>query len=650
MKAGFVDRSRSWMCAILLSAASGAPIARAIEDGDALAIVHVRAFTMDESRGDRPGDPLGAIEDATIVLRDGKVEAIGRAATIEVPAGLTVHDGLGRTVMPALTDLHVHLFGGGGASPDDDPIQACKRTLEFGVTTVLDLDAEDARFFPLRERERAERQARHPELPRLFGSGAAITVEGGHGTEGGFAALLLPPETLADDEAGNAALAAFVTRVLERRPDIVKLMLDGGGYGGLPIRPTLNEAVLKRLIEALRAARAKTAVHVVDVERALAVAGMGIDLLTHQPFVGEITESVAQSLARSGVPITPTLATYDAFARAHDLRRRIQVSRFAFDPLPDSQRSLARFFEERLALARRELRILEQAGAKLLPGSDAGQPGVGHGEGLIRELELWHESGVRPPTCLRSATVEAAAFLGLGDRLGKLIPGFEGDLLMVDGNPALRLSDLRRVVLVTKAGSVVPLSGLARKSLEAPPQARVPFLERRVLLDYDDPDAPLPIVFGRESKAEGAIQIERSEPRSNGDQREPGRLVVRARQSDSPAVEPKLGVRFDLATMTSTSSLAGYSALRFSARSPLGSKVRVLFLSAAERAGDPFGQAIAVPPEVTSFRIEFSRLTQIGIGDRGEFDAAKVDAIAFVFDPSVAGDATLELADLIVER
>lgn len=650
MQVGIVRRSKVVVCAILLSALSREGFATVCGDTDSFAIVHVRAFTMDESRGDRPGDPLGAIEDATIILRDGKVAAIGRAATIEVPAGLAVHDGLGRTVLPALTDLHVHLFGGGGASPDDDPILAGKRTLEFGVTTVLDLDAEDARFFPLRERERAERQARHPELPRLFGSGAAITVEGGHGTEGGFAALLLPTEARLDDAAGNAALATFVARTVERGPDIVKIMLDGGGYGGLPIRPTLSDAALIRLIEALRAAKARIAVHVVEVERASSVAGMGIDLLTHQPFVGEITEQVAQSLARSGVSITPTLATYDAFARAHDLRRRIQVSRFAFDPVPDAQRSLARFFEERLALARRELRILERAGVKLLPGSDAGQPGVGHGEGLIRELELWHESGVAAPTCLRSATVEAAAFLGLGDRLGKLLPGFDADLAMVDGNPALRLSDLRRVVLVTKAGFVVPISGLARKTLDAPPQARAPFLERRVLIDYDRDNAPLPLPIGRESKAEDAIHVERLAPQRTGEQREPGRLVIRARQSDTPAVEPKLGVRFDLATMTSSSSLSGYSALRFTARSPLGSKLRVLFLTAGDRAGDPFGQAIAVPSEPTSFRIEFDRLTQIGIGDRGEFVAAKVEAIAFVFDPSIAGDVAFELDDLIVER
>ena len=77
-----------------------------------------------------------------------------------------------------------------------------------------------------------------------------------------------------------------------------------------------------------------------------------------------------------------------------------------------------------------------------------------HGMGA-RELELMVDYGMKPAAAIQSATSVAAGELGLGSRLGKINPGFEADLVAVEGNPLNEMSAIRKVRLVVKQGQIV---------------------------------------------------------------------------------------------------------------------------------------------------------------------------------------------------
>ncbi|MFG0319871.1 MAG: hypothetical protein ACF8XB_21545, partial [Planctomycetota bacterium JB042] len=145
--------------------------------GEAFAIVGARVF---------PGaSATEHHDDWTVVVRDGVVAELGPRASIDVPDGVRLVDGRGRTVLPGLIDLHVHLFGSAGRVDrpvDVDPTLNASAAAAIGVTTLLDLNAPEDR---LAERFPAGR-ARRPGAARLLFAGAALSAPSGHGTEGGF--------------------------------------------------------------------------------------------------------------------------------------------------------------------------------------------------------------------------------------------------------------------------------------------------------------------------------------------------------------------------------------------------------------------------------------------------------------------------------
>jgi imidazolonepropionase-like amidohydrolase len=95
-----------------------------------------------------------------------------------------------------------------------------------------------------------------------------------------------------------------------------------------------------------------------------------------------------------------------------------------------------------------------RAGVRLATGTDAGSTFVPHGVAAV-EVELLVRYGVAPLDAIAAATAHAADVVHLGDRVGRVQPGHEADLLVVTGDPTTRPSDLHNVALVVRAGSIV---------------------------------------------------------------------------------------------------------------------------------------------------------------------------------------------------
>jgi imidazolonepropionase-like amidohydrolase len=109
--------------------------------------------------------------------------------------------------------------------------------------------------------------------------------------------------------------------------------------------------------------------------------------------------------------------------------------------------------EELAARLLAEVANVEAAGVRLAAGTDTGIPGAVFGD-FVGALELFEHEGFAVPRILELATGDAATAIGLGDRTGRLRPGYDADLLVVAGDPLTDLQALRRVRLVVARGRV----------------------------------------------------------------------------------------------------------------------------------------------------------------------------------------------------
>src|SRR5262249_49651342 len=122
-----------------------------------------------------------------------------------------------------------------------------------------------------------------------------------------------------------------------------------------------------------------------------------------------------------------------------------------------------------LSNAEEAVRKLSEKCVLILAGTDAHNLGTAHGASLIGELELLVNAGLSPTQALASATAVNAAAFQLNDR-GRIAPGMRADLLLVDGDPTSRISDIRNIASVWKLGVKVDREGY-RATLDADKRA-----------------------------------------------------------------------------------------------------------------------------------------------------------------------------------
>jgi hypothetical protein len=153
-------------------------------------------------RGVRVFDGERVIADTTVVVRDGRIAAVGGG----LPAGAEIIEGAGRTLLPGLIDAHTHAFA-----------DALERALQFGVTTELDMFTDHRFAAAMRSQQRTPGGA--PGRADLFSAGTLITAPKGHGTEYGLA---IPTLTTAQEAQG------FVDARIAEGSDYIKIVYAAG--------------------------------------------------------------------------------------------------------------------------------------------------------------------------------------------------------------------------------------------------------------------------------------------------------------------------------------------------------------------------------------------------------------------------------------
>lgn len=581
-------------------------------------------------------------EGAWVEIRGDRVGRIEAGPPSPAPAASI--DGSGCTLLPGLFDLHVHL--GATAAPFDAKAAPradafARAALACGVTTLLDLHGDEPELLRLRAVSRVD-----ATLPRLGCAGAALTVAGGHGTEGGH-----PARLVSNPDDARAAVADAVRSGV----DVVKLMHDRGGWGGMPAQSTMDDATLAAAIDEAHARRARVVVHAVERDAALFAAEHGADVLGHLPVVGTLDQEFVDRVRASGVAVMPTLAAYAALAGdefdAGELSHYVDASvrRAAAAALESSERAaaLSIYFTGRLPKLRDALFRLHRAGVRLLPGSDAGMPGVFHGPAAAAEFRCWIDAGVPPEQALLAFTSDAAAFLGVLDERGTIASGRFADLVLVEGDPLSDPTALTRVRAVWRDGIAVDRAAIAARFVAITPLQPLPDVGRPgVLFDFESETGALPPhTRSPERNDPGKAEVAVTGVRDYGDDNRTSFLRIDGVLERGLPHQRRLAVT--LLPVDGGVFDAGESdALRFRLRAATRGEFRVRLLTKDVTDGDAFSATIAIDERWRTYRVPFQALAQVGFGKRVNFDPHAVVGIEFATPLGAVGAFRVDVDDV----
>ena len=427
------------------------------------------------------------IERGSVLVRNGKIEQIFADQSPDADTlKADLVEGAGKTLLPGLIDTHVHLGAPGGymdySKIDPKQMQDATRPiaremaayLYSGVTAVRSVGDWISTLEDLRVKlESGEKQG-----AELFYVGPMFTTEGGHGTEyfkempkeireKAEAQMLRMPKTRAEAKQQ-------VIELKKRGVHAVKAILEAG-FPGRPFN-RMDTDIYMAVAEECRAQGLPLATHtgnLRDIEDAIAAGSSSIE---HGSMSEEIPAAVFARMKEKGIRFAPTLTVYDSLVSVAegktDAFDRSLVQQVGPMELLRSSKlwiqsgkngdmtSAAPYLKQGFERSRKNALHAYDAGVTLVTGTDAGNPGVVHGPGVHRELQLWVEAGIPTGGALQGATANAAALLGAGSRMGQIKQGYDATLLLVDGNPLKEISSTERISMVLLKGERVQRSDL----------------------------------------------------------------------------------------------------------------------------------------------------------------------------------------------
>jgi imidazolonepropionase-like amidohydrolase len=354
-----------------------------------------------------------------------------------VPPGASIIDLPGLTLMPGLIDTHLHLCFDATGDPighlekaDDDTLrqqmaEAARRALRAGVTTVRDLGDRSYLALELRDHDIA---GRADPLPAIVAAGPPITTPGGHCHFLGGAA------------SGQRGLRAAVRERAERGVDVIKVMASGGNVtpGSLAHEPQFGADSLRAIVDEAHHQGLPVTVHAHSARSIADAVAAGVDGIEHATFMTADGVDAPEALIRA-------IAT-----------QRIAVG-WTVGLLPGQRGTAPPQIASRMAALIANRRRLHESGAMLVAGSDAGVSPAKPHDVLPYAPEDLAAVGLSPAEILRAMTSQAAQACGLGHRKGRIAPGFDADILAIDGNPLDDLAAIRRPRAVYAGGRAIQL-------------------------------------------------------------------------------------------------------------------------------------------------------------------------------------------------
>lgn len=414
------------------SPVNAAPIRRQLET----AIIHGRIV---DGNGGAP------IQDGTIVFRGDQIVAVGPFQDVKVPANARVIDATAKTVMPGLADLHVHLGGGWDGSGSDylSPTRWLNSLLYAGVTEILDT----GNFLSYMQQLRQEVASGRLQGPAIHFLGPLI-----------------------DGMDPTYPEVSFVVGSASQMPDIVK-KLKQGHVDGLKAYVGLSPRLIAALVQAAKAESLQVFVDAGAAGNGTSlIAQTGINVFAHIGTIPLTDELIVAMRDRHIATLTTLVAfEFSSGRRLHDLkflddslvinslppRAIAELAAYAQRPRTATDSFIERRQLPRFRTGLANLRRLVDAGVLVAAGTDGAWPGLYYGQGLHRELELFVESGLTPLQAITLATKNAALVLKEASIWGTLEAGKRADILIINGDPTIRISETRNIALVIQGGRVL---------------------------------------------------------------------------------------------------------------------------------------------------------------------------------------------------
>ncbi len=415
------------------------------------------------------------IEAGSVLVKNGKIEDVFEGAGPDAKkVNAEEVEASGKTILPGLIDVHVHLVAPGGmpeqpAAPSPETFERnLAQYLYSGVTAVKSVgDPEEIALKVRGIENRGERLG-----AELFLCGPLFTAEGGHGTEY-FRGM--PENMRASAEASfvrkpkSAEEAARQVDALKKDgvdgiKAVLQVSLPGFAFNRLDL------GILKAIAEESRRVNLPITVHTgeaKDVEDALNVGTNGIE---HGSLRDRISPELFARMQKAGTFFDPTLSVMEGVGlasqrKATTFERSLVQQTSTKAMLAGTRKFLASSpapgaFAADLEMGKANLMAAYKAGVMLVTGSDAGNPLVFHGPTVQREMELWVEAGLPPAVALQAATANAARFLRVDQRMGMIRKGLEANLVLVDGNPLRDIRAMESISSVMFKGERVDRSEL----------------------------------------------------------------------------------------------------------------------------------------------------------------------------------------------
>jgi imidazolonepropionase-like amidohydrolase len=383
------------------------------------------------------GTDRAPIDNATILVRDGRIVAVGPPAGVTVPAGAVRVSLAGKHVMPGLVNAHGHVGNTVGLEQGHYSAENVLRDLRtyaaYGVTTVFSLGDDQEAGISTRDAQSTPALDR----ARLFVAGPVLNPKSAD-----------EARTLVDK---NAAM----------KVDIIKIRIDDSGPTEMP--PDIYRAV----IQEAHAKGLRVAVHLFYLDHAKSVLDAGADFIAHSVRDKDVDAEFIAALKRRDVCYCPTLMrevstfTYDSTpAWFSDPLFLKHANMKAVETLKEPARqeqmrnsAAAKRYRTGLEVATRNLKKLSDAGVKIAMGTDTGPPARFQGYFELMELEMMAKAGLTPKQVLASATRDAARCQKLDKDLGTLEAGKWADFVVLDADPLADISNTRRINSVWVAGN-----------------------------------------------------------------------------------------------------------------------------------------------------------------------------------------------------
>ena len=417
-----------------------------------VAITHVKLFDA---------DGLKFLPDQSVVVANGKIAAVGPSASVQVPAGAKVIDGKGKTLVPGMWDVHMHVA-------DDYTLL---QELSLGVTSIRDPGNNDKLTIDRRTRA----------------------------AEGKLLSPHVYPSSLIDGKGPNTAQVANVATSEAETIEWVR-KAKANGFTGVKFYGTLNPAWLKPAIAEAHRLGLHVHGHIPQGLRPLDAVNAGYDEITHVNWImmqampdnviqnsngimrfegpgryakdvdldGPVMSGWIKTLADRKIYSDPTMVAFESVYVPENGDLSPSYAPFVGTLPPTTERNFrSGGFQVPKDLTRADFRKswakmvemlgrMHKAGVPIAAGTD------GAGIEIVHELEIYREAGFTPAEALAAATIVPARLVGVDKSTGSIAVGKTADLVLVEGDPEARIGDLRQTRVIMLDGKLMDADALRK--------------------------------------------------------------------------------------------------------------------------------------------------------------------------------------------